>query len=60
MTNYNCSIYIPKTALEYADFYLTIRNIKYQIRELSDGSIEISAKEAYAKTLDNLSKRCCK
>lgn len=58
MTDYNCSIYIPQTEVEYADFYLTMRNIKYKTRTCADGSIEISTKEKFSKVLDNLAKRC--
>lgn len=58
MSDFNCSIYISETAVVYADFYLSMRGIKYKSRKCADGTIEISAREKFEKVLDNLAKRC--
>lgn len=58
MADYNCSIYIPKEKFGAVTFFLYMRNIKYITRQSSDGTIEISTEEKFAKTLDRLAKRC--
>lgn len=58
MKDFNCSIYIPKESAEYADFYLSMRRIKYNSKMCADGTIEINTKEKFSKVLDKLAQRC--
>lgn len=58
MKDFNCSIYIPGESAEYANFYLSMRGIKYSSKMCADSTIEIRAKEKYSKMLDKLAQRC--
>lgn len=58
MKDYNCFIYIPEEKLEQAKFYLSLRNINFITKRLSNNIIEIGTEEKNSLALDKLSKRC--